>query len=277
MIRPKKRDSVKSEGDLFSRFYYDQDFLGIWDQWESFIPTSTPDVTEIVFACGAILGKDLQKFENKFPSPLEKFEFYDTLSKQIRAEREYPTQGIFVQPKKIEKILLAAAIGLNFRKTIFVELGTYLGHSVRKITNLFEKTYTVEASQTIYMAATRLFEFTFTPITARLGSSLSLLKQLTVEEGNKSIFFLDAHYSTGITSKEYGVCPLFEELDVILSKFPESICVIDDMRTMNGLGGYPTFEKILEYLPGNLEVVLMHDQMILNLNSQGRSMLIGEL
>jgi hypothetical protein len=62
-----------------------------------------------------------------------------------------------------------------------------------------------------------------------------------------------------------------------LKKFPEAICVIDDMRTMTGLNGYPTFNDIVNFLPSSTEVVLKHDQMILNLDSGNGFSLIGDL
>ena len=173
-----------------------------------------------------------------------------------------------MQPKYIEKILLAAGIGVRCEKKNFVELGTYLGHSVRKITGLFEKTFTVEASENIFVAAKSLFELTDTPIESYLGSSLTLLEDLSPSDGDNAVIFLDAHYSTGITSRKYGECPIFEELDLILSKFPNSVCVIDDMRTMTGQDGYPSFRQIIDFLPSSIEVILKYDQMVLNLEQE---------
>jgi hypothetical protein len=267
----------EAEKDLFTQFYYDEDFKGIWEKWKDLIPLTTLYEAEIVFASGAILGKDLTAFTNKFPEPLSRIEFDKMLLMQIELEQKIPSQGIFVQPINIEKILLAAAIGIKCNKTNFIELGTYLGHNIRKLTKLFHNTYTIEASDPIYVAARKLFEFTNTPVNSFLGSSFSLLSSLDAHVGNSAVIFLDAHYSTGITSNKYGTCPLFEELTLILKKFPEAICVIDDMRTMTGLNGYPTFEDIVNFLPSSTEVVLKHDQMILNLDSGNGFSLIGDL
>lgn len=272
---PLKR--VFKSNDLFWQFYYGEDFAGIWKKWSSSIPSISQEEAEIIFACGAILDKDLSAFADKFPIPLDMNDFRVLLADQIASEQNIKSKGVFVQPIKIEKILVAAAVGLKCKKVNFVELGTYLGHNVRRISNLFENVYTVEASEKIYLGATKLFEFTQTRINSTFGSSLNLLNSLSVSDGNAALIFLDAHYSQGITSSRYGTCPLLDELDLIFNKFPKSVCVIDDMRTMTGLDGYPTFEDIVNFLPSGTEVVLNYDQMVLNLDPQNGYSLLGDI
>ena len=57
--------------DLFKQFYYDQEFLQIWNDYSSNIANSPLHEAEIVFACGAILKKDLSDYKGKFPLPLK--------------------------------------------------------------------------------------------------------------------------------------------------------------------------------------------------------------
>jgi hypothetical protein len=75
---------------------------------------------------------------------------------------------------------------------------------------------------------------------------------------------LDAHYSKGNTSKEFGACPLIDELKIIFSNSSKAIIVIDDIRTMNGKNGYPKLLDILNYIPNNLVVKILYDQLIIN-------------
>jgi hypothetical protein len=269
--------NISTNSDLFTQFHYHGDFKTIWETQKELISSASLQDAELIFASGAILGKNLSSFTHRFPQPLDFEKFRQILRQQALDERKSELTGVFNQPRYIEKILLAAWIGIKHEKTIFIELGTYLGHSVRKISNLFEKVYTVEASENIFLAAQKLFEITDTSIDANLGSSISLLNRIPSEEGNRSIIFLDAHYSTGITSNTYGACPLFQELETIFTRFPKSVCVIDDMRTMTGSEGYPSFREIIDFLPSNMEVVLIHDQMILNLSPNDNFSLLGGL
>jgi hypothetical protein len=108
---------------------------------------------------------------------------------------------------------------------------------VRKVESSFSQVLTVEADPSIYKAAKTLFEVTESKIISKFGNSVDFLKDIEISVGNKAVIFMDAHYSTGITSKEFGTCPILEEISVILERFPNALCVIDDIRCMNGQGG----------------------------------------
>jgi len=263
--------------DLFESFYYDQNFLGIWNKYTSKIDEIDVKDAEIYFASGAILGRDVLTLAKKFPEPVSLENFKRLIKQQYAAQLASGEKGIFVQPTEIQKILLVAAIAKSANKKVFIELGTYLGHSVRMISRLFNEIYSVEASRNIYIAASKLFEITNAPINLMHGSSIELLQLIEPQIGDHAVIFLDAHYSTGLTSKDFGVCPLFQELEIVFKKFPKSVCVVDDMRTMDGENGYPKFSEIMNFLPSNTEVVLKHDLMILNLDSTNGLSLIGNL
>lgn len=221
----------------------------------------TNDEIHYIFASMAIENFDLTEIRTKIKKPLSLFEFKSTFIKQYNDEMKFPQVGVASQPKYIHKSLLAAAIGKANNKRNFVETGTFIGSSLYKICDLFFHLSSVEASKDLHIAASALFSFNKN-VTLKLGDSRTFLESLSSDYLNEAVVFLDAHYSKGITSSEFGECPVIEEILILLKKAPMCIVIVDDIRTMNGKHGYPTLLKILNSLPGNLKAVIMFDQLI---------------
>jgi len=76
------------------------------------------------------------------------------------------------------------------------------------------------------------------------GDSGNILPIVLKDINEPVIFWLDGHYSGGITAKGNKVCPIFEEIDAIFSgKKYNHILLIDDARDFNGYVDYPTIEN----------------------------------
>lgn len=283
MLKHFRKKPNQENASLFERFFFNQDFQGIWQEYLDLkLSLSNLAEAEVVFACGAILGMELEKevkylWKNTFPSPLDANQVNAYLKKAASLELMATDKGILNQPKYIDKIVLAAAIGLQARKDVFIELGTFLGHSVRKVESSFNQVLTVEADPLIFKAARALFEVADSKIISNLGNSIDFLKNLDVIVGNQAIIFMDAHYSTGITSKEFGTCPIMEEITIILERFPKALCVIDDIRCMNGQGGYPNLTEILGLFTSSQSVLIAFDQMIFSADKTINLNIIDEI
>jgi len=64
-------------------------------------------------------------------------------------------------------------------------------------------------------------------------------------------FWLDAHYSGGITAKGEKDTPVMEELYAILNQFKHRcVILIDDARCFNGKDDYPTIEEVRGFIFG---------------------------
>lgn len=78
-----------------------------------------------------------------------------------------------------------------------------------------------------------------------------------------AIFWLDGHYSYGITARGEKECPIFEELSSILSSAKyKHIILIDDARYFTGKGDYPAIEKLTEFIKNkndNYQVEVKND------------------
>ena len=68
-------------------------------------------------------------------------------------------------------------------------------------------------------------------INFHLGDSSKVLTKLCPKIKNNAIFFLDGHWSGGNTGKGDKDCPLYEELQSIMSHFTHNcIIIVDDCR-----------------------------------------------
>ena len=122
-------------------------------------------------------------------------------------------------------------VSLDEYKT-FIETGTYLGETTARMASLFQKVYTIEVSEALY-TQTRAVLSRYPNVVAIFGDSKVVLQSLAKElDPHKPvIYFLDAHFSSGITGKADKDVPLLEELTAIGDRGNHGdIVIIDDFR-----------------------------------------------
>jgi hypothetical protein len=135
----------------------------------------------------------------------------------------------------------------KFQTKILVETGTYMGDMVEAQRSSFEKIYSIELSEKLFNRAKKRFK-DHSHITILQGDSGVVLNKLIHEIDRPALFWLDGHYSGGITAKAEKECPVPEELVTILKSSLPHIILIDDARLFNGTKDYPTIEKIEEII-----------------------------
>jgi hypothetical protein len=130
--------------------------------------------------------------------------------------------------------------------------------------SLFTDVWTEEADPGLHRSATALFNGAgASNVHAHLGDSQGCLAHLSQEVCEDAVFFLDAHYSDGITSKQYGACPVLDEVDLVLSRAPGALIIIDDLREMTGARGYPSIAQVLGAIPSWCRAEVAFDQLII--------------
>ncbi len=140
---------------------------------------------------------------------------------------------------------------LEFKKCfdykIFIETGTYHGNMVAAMKNRFEKIYSIELGSQLHEKAQKKFK-NCSHIKLIKGDSGVELPKLLSQLNKPAIFWLDAHYSQGVTARGEIDTPIKRELAAIMKhKIKNHVILIDDARCFNGKDGYPTagaIEKI---------------------------------
>lgn len=128
----------------------------------------------------------------------------------------------------------------------FVETGTYLGQMIGAVLKKFRYVYSVELDEVLYRKA--LIKFSrFPHVLLFWGSSERILAQILPNITKPALFWLDAHYSGGITAKGDLESPIEKELELILNHpVKEHVILIDDARCFNGLHDYPSLKDLIE-------------------------------
>jgi len=131
---------------------------------------------------------------------------------------------------------------------ILVETGTYYGDMVQAMKKYFNKIYSIELDKELYRKAKNRFNGQI-KISLKQGDSSIELKDIMKLLNEPAIFWLDGHYSAGVTAKGEKETPILEELNIILDerKF-NHIILIDDARLFGVDRDYPTIEELSQFI-----------------------------
>ena len=121
-------------------------------------------------------------------------------------------------------------IAVRSQCNIFVESGTYKGTSLRKAveSGIFEQCYSAEIVPELHHKQKKRFA-KYDNCHLLLGSSIDVFVEhiFPICTATDRIFFwLDGHFSAGITGGESTFCPVLEEMNVIQRHCPTSSIVI---------------------------------------------------
>lgn len=161
--------------------------------------------------------------------------------------------GCPIPPPHIVKQLTIAYYQRKYSISTLVETGTYMGDMVQAQKKRFSKIITIELSAELYEKAKQRF-INDKNITVIQGDSGKVLPGLLNEITGPGIFWLDGHYSDGITAKGDKECPIFEELNAIFTQGKYNhILLIDDARLFTGIGDYPAIAELTGYIKSKNE------------------------
>ena len=161
---------------------------------------------------------------------------------------DWEKNGRPIPPPHIVKVEIVKEYAHKFSKEIFIETGTYYGDMIIETQNIFNQIYSIELDKDLYLKAKRLFN-NITNIHILQGDSSKVLPNLLSKIKKPCLFWLDAHYSGGITAKGNLNTPIMFELKSILShKIKDHVILIDDARCFNGLQGYPSIQDLRHFI-----------------------------
>ena len=127
-----------------------------------------------------------------------------------------------------------------------VETGTYTGDMIQAIKGDFKHIYSIELGQDLHEKAKQKFA-KYQHIHFFQGDSAQVLPEVLKHIHEPSIFWLDGHYSEGITAQGDKDTPIVEELEHIFNHaIKNHVILIDDARCFDGTHDYPKVSEILQ-------------------------------
>ena len=135
----------------------------------------------------------------------------------------------------------------------WIETGTYLGTTTRMLSKHSKMIYTVEPEPKLYSKAQQYFEH-YINVKVISGKSEDVFPSLLPKINGDINFWLDGHYSAGITYRGSKVTPILDELACIgqhLSHFAKVTILIDDIRCFNPhlkeYAAYPSLDVLVDW------------------------------
>ncbi|MBC2695541.1 MAG: hypothetical protein HF982_09775 [Desulfobacteraceae bacterium] len=138
--------------------------------------------------------------------------------------------------------------GQRYNIQVFIETGTYLGDMVYAVSKEFDGIVSIELSENLYRKALRRFA-KHKNIHIYHGDSTVVLLKVGQTLTTPALFWLDAHYSGGFSSRGETDTPVLAELNTIFdhSDF-NNVILIDDARLFDGTNDYPTLHALQAFI-----------------------------
>lgn len=155
---------------------------------------------------------------------------------------EKARKGYFPHRLK-QKIVLDNAAAFGTR--ILVETGTYYGLMLQGCLPHFDQLYSIEVEPHFYRRACRVFSG-HPKVKLLRGDSAEVLPPLLRTISVPCLFWLDAHYSGGLTGQARIETPIRTELEAIFHHPCRHVVLIDDADCFDGTHDYPEVEWIAE-------------------------------
>jgi hypothetical protein len=158
--------------------------------------------------------------------------------------------GAVLPPPHALKRITIKEYADKFGIQTLIETGTYLGHMVEAQQFNFKKIVSIELSEELWAGAVEKFR-RYPHITIVQGDSSHVLPKVMADVKGPALFWLDGHYSAGVTAKGEKYCPIYAELDAIFDNSPQPhVILVDDARHFEGKDDYPTIQELANYIKG---------------------------
>lgn len=165
--------------------------------------------------------------------------------------------GRRVPPPPCVKHMILRKHAREFNLDTFVETGTYLGDTVYAMRRVCKKISSIELSKELAKKA-RLRFSRYANIQILEGDSTVILPQILKSIDTPCLFWLDAHFSEGVTVVGSSPTPILEEVKAIIEHPVKGhVILVDDARSFVGKSGYPTLEQLNSFVTGSRPDILM--------------------
>jgi len=157
-------------------------------------------------------------------------------------------EGKPIPPPHIVKQWTIRELAEKFGLKVLIETGTFYGDMVEAMKNHFSRIYSIELSNELYAKAKQRFAGD-DRIKIIHGDSGIELRNVIVALDQPALFWLDGHYSDGVTAKCDKDTPIYEELAHIFNdQEREHVVIIDDARLFGTDPAYPSIDELTGFI-----------------------------
>lgn len=157
----------------------------------------------------------------------------------------------------------------GLENAIWVETGTYLGDTTQKLSQIGSMVYSIEPEPVLFAKAKSRFELQ-TNVEIINGLSEEVFPALLPRLSGDVCFWLDGHFSAGITHKGPQDTPIADELYCIgenLQKMNRAVVMVDDIRCFDPkipeYSEYPSLNFLVEWAAAHaMKWHIEHDMFI---------------
>ncbi|MEI8342640.1 MAG: hypothetical protein WCH43_14045 [Verrucomicrobiota bacterium] len=166
------------------------------------------------------------------------------LARLVQAAGAWRRKGWTAPPPYFVRRAMLRSEALAIGAEVFIETGTFLGDTTWGLMRDFRTIYTLEVEPTLAALARERFR-KCPSVTLVEGDSSLLLPEICAKVDAPCLFYLDGHYSGGITGMGSKECPILEELHAIFTHTTQPFrIVIDDARLFGTDPFYPDLETL---------------------------------
>lgn len=139
----------------------------------------------------------------------------------------------------------------------WVETGTYLGDTTNVLSKVAKMVYSIEPEPSLFAAARNKFATTAN-VEIINGISEAVFPGLLPKLSGDICFWLDGHYSAGVTYQGPQDTPIADELAIVaqnLGNFGKTVVMVDDIRCFDPsipeYANYPTLDFLVDWARAN--------------------------
>lgn len=168
------------------------------------------------------------------------------LAKRRRAlaVADWEKRGRPVPPPHAFKQELLLEYSKRYSLRLLVETGTYMGDMVNAMRYAFDEIYSIELSEDLHSKAVRRFSGVKN-VHLLQGDSGTRLGEIMPQLTRPTLFWLDGHYSAGVTARGEKDTPILDELEHIFrDSLASHVILIDDARCFVTDPAYPSVASV---------------------------------
>lgn len=181
---------------------------------------------------------------------------YKKQRKQRKIIKHWHNNGCPIPPPHLIKQQTILKWQKKFNFDYFIETGTYFGDMVEAMHKHFSCVYSIELSPQLYDHSVKRFKGVKNVKLVQGDSAVELQKIMTTLP-QPALFWLDGHYSAGVTARGKIDTPIMQELQDIYNSplGKNSVVLIDDAHCFGQDKDYPTIKQVEEYVKSKISHV----------------------